>query len=130
MAAGKGRLVIGAWPHEGARPQVVDKGRIQDWEVRWDETGSVVAMWIAGARPKDPARSGCTRSTKRPVPSTWTSRCSTRPRRWPGSRSVAAASPGTAPAAGGDLTVEVLAWSGDSIGRIQLPTESGVTVVR
>jgi hypothetical protein len=36
----------------------------------------------------------------------------------------------SAPAEAGDTTVQVLAWSGTSVGRLELPTEDGVTVVR
>ena len=36
----------------------------------------------------------------------------------------------SAPADGGDTTVQVLAWKGDQIGRFELLTEDGTTVVR
>ncbi|MDQ2966097.1 MAG: hypothetical protein M3R57_09650, partial [Chloroflexota bacterium] len=71
--AGTGQLVLGAWPlvpppasegpvaspddsaapssspsTEPAAPvQVIDASAIRDWDARWDETGSHVAIWIA-----------------------------------------------------------------------------------
>ena len=36
----------------------------------------------------------------------------------------------SAPADGGDSTVQVLAWDGDTFGRLEILTEEGTTVVR
>ncbi len=43
-----GRLVLGAWPSTDAAPissQVLAEGPIDAWQVRWDNTGAVVAVW-------------------------------------------------------------------------------------
>ena len=126
----KGRLVLGAWPQDATRPQVLDKGRIRDWEVRWDETGAVVALWVAGDRPDAPgslslyvvdAETGAVNVDKPLLEDA---------EAFAGFSLRSGRLAWSAPAEGGDTTVEILAWSGDTIGRLQLPTESGVTVVR
>ena len=56
-----GRLVLVDWSPRGAAsggsprddPVVVAEGRIGEWDARWDETGRLLAVWIAD--PSDPA---------------------------------------------------------------------------
>jgi hypothetical protein len=126
----KGRLVLGAWPPDAARPQVLDKGKIRDWEVHWDETGAVVALWVAADRPD------ATGSLSLYVVDAETGAVNVDKPLLEDAEAFAGFSlrsgrlAWSAPAPGGDTTVEVLAWTGDTIGRLQLPTESGVTVVR
>jgi hypothetical protein len=127
---GAGRLVLGTWPHDGGTQQVVEKGKVRDWDVHWDEAGDVVALWTSRDDPGKPGRlslyvvdeeSGALNLDKPLLEDTPAfGGFSLRNGRlaW------------SAAADGGDATVNVLAWSGDTIGRLQLPSESGVTVVR
>jgi len=66
-----GRLVVGMWsaatgtPTDGSSPTppadqpsdrhetTIDAGQITDWDARWDETGTRLAVWIAD--PRDPS---------------------------------------------------------------------------
>jgi hypothetical protein len=102
---------------------------ITDWQVQWDPEGKLLAVWTTTGEPGEP-----------------------------GSLSLYAVDPGTgridrddpklgaeaafggfslrsgrltwaAPAEGGDSTVQVLAWEGDTFGRLEIPTEGGTTVV-
>jgi Putative zinc-finger len=128
---GAGRLVLAAWPagSDAGTPQVLHAGSLVDWDVRWDEGGTVLAVWTtkkdAGAAGSlslyaidaatgradldhplldaEPAFAGFSLEAGRLV--------------W------------SAPAEGGDATVQVFAWSGDSTGHVQLPTEQGTTIV-
>ena len=44
---GTGSLVLGAWPagSGSGKPQVLQSGPLGDWDVHWDEGGTVVAVW-------------------------------------------------------------------------------------
>jgi hypothetical protein len=45
----QGRLVLGAWPSSGAAAapsQVLAEGPLDAWQVRWDDTGAVLAVWV------------------------------------------------------------------------------------
>jgi hypothetical protein len=61
IEAGDGSLVIVDWSRPGAgvgggpnrEPTVVQEGPIRDWDARWDETGRLLAVWIAD--PSDPS---------------------------------------------------------------------------
>jgi hypothetical protein len=126
----RGELVLGAWPADDASKQVLGGNDLNDWAVRWDEDGTLVAVWTTNGGPDDA-----------------------------GALSLYTVDPGTgradldhpkldkaaafegfslrdgrltwsAPADGGDTTVQVLAWKGDQIGRFELLTEDGTTVVR
>ena len=130
---GDGRLVLGAWPERrlagAALQQVLATGIVRDWQARWDETGTALALWVSDAapvrRPPEPVR-GRSRDRGRRF-------CRAAARAEPAFEGFSLRSgrlAWSAPAGGGDTTVEVLAWSGDTIGRVQLPTESGVTVIR
>lgn len=151
-----GRLVLGAWPgltpdpqasaappespagtgpsagarQEAARQeQVLASGTIRDWQVRWDETGTAVALWItdgeAGAPGRlslyavDPATGAVNLAKPMLENAPAFDGFSLRDGRlaW------------SAPAESGEATVEVLAWSGDTVGQLRLPTESEVTVL-
>lgn len=60
----QGQLVLGTWPgstpgtpgisetpasQTTAEPQVLATGPLDGWQVRWDETGSAMAVWVAPA---------------------------------------------------------------------------------
>lgn len=60
----QGQLVLGAWPGStpsapgssgtpasaiATAPQVLATGPLDGWQVRWDETGSAMAVWVASA---------------------------------------------------------------------------------
>lgn len=44
----RGQLVLGAWPSTDGVPaesHILARGPLGDWQVRWDNTGTVVAVW-------------------------------------------------------------------------------------
>ncbi|HEU0242944.1 MAG TPA: hypothetical protein VFQ75_03500 [Candidatus Limnocylindrales bacterium] len=126
----KGRLVLERWPDGDADPQVLATTGLTDWQAQWDGTGRLLAVWTSTAGPgkpgvlslyavdprtgradlanpkldKEPAYAGFSIRNDR---LTW-----------------------SAPADGGDRTVQVLAWKGDTFGRLELLTGDGTTVVR
>ena len=124
-----GRLILGAWPDGGGDPQVLAEGPISDWDVQWDDSGSE-ACSLAGPRrdrrrreaqplPVDPAtgRADLDHPHLDAVPAIGGFALEPGRLAW------------SAPDQGGDTSVEVLAWSGDTFGRVSLPTENGSTIV-
>jgi dipeptidyl aminopeptidase/acylaminoacyl peptidase len=125
----EGRLVLGAWPDGTPDSQVLASGSVRDWQVRWDESGTALALWVSEAPAGEAGRLSLFAVD-------------------PGTGAVDLAKPllaeapayegfslrtgrmaWSAPADGGDTTLEVLGWSGTTVGQIQL-REDGVTVVR
>ncbi len=127
-----GRLVLAPWPagSGSGKPQVLHTGSLADWDVHWDEDGSVVAVWTVA---KDPAGVG---SLSLYTIDGTTGRANLDHPLLDGAPAFAGFSlesgrlVWSAPKDGGDTTVQVLAWSGDSVGgRVELPSKHGTTVV-
>ena len=113
----------------GGPAQVLASGRIRDWQVRWDETGTALALWVTDGAPDGPgtlslyavdAVTGIV-DLARPLLANAPA--------FDGFSLRDGRLAWSAPGPGGDNTVEVLAWSGDTVGQLQLPTETGVTVI-
>jgi hypothetical protein len=125
-----GRLVLDDWPAADSNPQVLATGPLADWDIKWDAEGTVVAVWTSTGGP------GAAGSLSLYAIEPGTGRADLARPLLDGASAFAGYSlePGrlawSAPAEGGDTTVQVLAWSGDAIGRLELPSEQGVTVVR
>jgi hypothetical protein len=122
-----GRVVIGAWPNaQGSTGQTLAKGQIADWQARWSDDGSAVAVWVdaqgkgsgklslyrvEGGAPDlanpmlngEPATAGFSLRTGRLA---WTT-------------------PSQTPA----QMVEVLAWSGKTTVRLEVPADGSGTVL-
>jgi hypothetical protein len=126
----RGELVLGAWPADGTTKQVLGGRGLVDWAVRWDEAGTLLAVWTTTAGPDEPG----TLSLYAVDPAT--GRADLDHPKLDGTPAFEGVSlrdgrlTWSAPADGGDTTVQVLAWKGDEIGRFELPTEDGTTVVR
>ena len=129
-APDKGKLVLAPWPKAGAENQVLADGPINDWEVLWDRDGSVVAVWVSDQGPDEVGRLSLypvDRETgladlKHPVLEDAPAFDSISLR--PGHLAW------SAPDVGGDTRVDVLAWEGSTLGRLQLSTIGGASVVR
>jgi hypothetical protein len=123
----RGRLVLDAWPNGAGDPQVLAEGPISDWDVQWDDSGTELAVWVArdGGVGKlslyaiDPAtgRADLDHPHLDAVPAIGGFALEPGRLAW------------SAPDQGGDTSVEVLAWSGNTFGRVSLPTENGSTIV-
>jgi len=126
----RGELVLGTWPADDSTKQILGGNELNDWAVRWDEDGTLLAVWTTNGGPDEAGALSLytvDRATGRADLD--------HPR-----LDKAAAFEGfslrdgrltwSAPADGGDTTVQVLAWKGDQIGRFELLTEDGTTVVR
>ncbi len=125
----KGRLVIGSWPAGTGDVQVLSRRAPASWQVRWGTDGSTVAVWTADedgesgtlnlyaideasgrvrlADPllrDEPALAGFSLEAGRLVYAT--------------------------PESGGSRDVWVFAWEGSSTGKVQLPGETEITVIR
>ncbi len=126
----RGRLVLGDWPNGGADAQVLADGSITDWDVQWSDDGTELAVWVSR---DDAAKLGkLSLFTVDPA----TGRVDLANPKLDAEPAFAgfALKPGrlawSAPAAGGDTSVEVLGWDGDSAGRVSLPAASGATILR
>jgi hypothetical protein len=126
----RGELVLGSWPADDSSKQVLGGNDLNDWAVRWDEDGTLLAVWTTNGGPDeagalslysvDPATGRADLDNPKLDKAAAFEGFSLRKGRltW------------SAPADGGDTTVQVLAWKGDQIGRFELLTEDGTTVVR
>jgi hypothetical protein len=126
-----GRLVLGAWPPAAgaAAPQVLARDPLSGWQVRWDDAGSVVAVWLAGANdsaggslslyPVNPAtgRADLAHPTLDAEPAA------------PGFSLRTGRLAWTTPGAGNSQMLQVLAWAGSTSQRFEVPAEQGTTVV-
>ena len=122
-----GRLLLGRWQQPGAKPSedpganadVLASGPVPDWDARWDETGTRLAVWIADREDPtvgklslygiDPSTGHIDKDNVL--------------------LDDAPAAPGFAIGSGrlvwavkgqGKTRVEVLAWSSDGVGRVEL----------
>jgi hypothetical protein len=126
----RGRLVIGSWPGSADDAQVVGRGDITDWEVRWDPAGTAVALWTAAGGSDEAGRL----SLYALDPDTGRARLASPLLR--DERAFAGFSLETgrlayaAPTDGGKRAVWILAWDGENLGKVKLPGEAGQTVVR
>ena len=130
-----GQLVLAGWP-DGAASQVLTTGVVRDWQVRWDESGTAVALWVTDGETGDAGRL----SLYQIDPSTGAVNLD---------KPLLAGAPAfegfslhhgrlawTAPTPGAsgddpeDTTVEVLAWSGESVGHLAVHGKRGAIVVR
>ncbi len=127
----KGRLVVGTWPDPAGEEQVLAKGSIADWQVRWAPDGSAVAVWTGGKRSSDTGVLDLYAVDPK------TGRVLLDTPLLDGAAAFEGFSLDTGrlawsnPGNGGDRTVHVLAWEGDTVlGGMELPGEAGATVVR
>ena len=124
-----GKVVAGAWPVAagGAALQVLAKGPLAAWQVRWADDGGAVAVWTAADKGSgklslyrvDPVTQTADLSDPMLDPTPANPDFSLRAGRlaW------------TTPAQGVPQVVEVLAWSGKTIGRFEVATDGSGTVV-
>ena len=110
----RGKLVLGDWPNGGADTQVLADGSLTDWDVQWSDTGEL-AVWVTR---DDAAKLGkLSLFTVDPA----TGRVDLAHPKLDAEPAFAgfALKPGrlawSAPAEGGDTSVEVLGWDGDAV---------------
>lgn len=125
-----GSLVLASWP-EGDVHQVLADGPLTDWEIRWDDDGTVIAVWVTDAGAKKPGRL----SLYAVDPQTGLADVADPMLRdEPAFRGFALDNGKlvwSSPKAGGGTEFVVVAWDGDTItGRATLPAEEGATVVQ
>ena len=124
-----GKLVAGAWPvGGGSTPQVLARGPLAAWQVRWSDDGTAVAVWtVASGKGNgklslfrvDPATTTADLANAMldPVPANPDFSLRNGRLAW------------TTPTSGVPQVVEVLAWSGKSVGRLEVPADGSGTVV-
>lgn len=128
----QGRLVLGHWSLTGAGDpsvQVLATDDVHDWQVRWDDAGRVVAVWIS----TDSAHEG--RLSLYAIDPRTGQADLAKPllageRALDGFSLESGRLAWAQPAPDGEAKVQVLAWNGDRIGRLELSTEDDATVVR
>jgi hypothetical protein len=52
----KGRLILGDWPDARGDGQVLAKGSLRSWEVRWSADGTVIGVWTTTGDASKPGR--------------------------------------------------------------------------
>ena len=119
----------GPSPDPGRPPQVLAVNGITEWRVRWDQAGTAVAVWIAG-----PDAAGAGRLSLYPFDAATGTADLAKPLLPPtpafgGFALRSGQLAWTAPAGDGATSVQVLAWSGDTVGQLELPADHGVTVL-
>lgn len=125
----RGKLVLGDWPNGGEDTQVLADGSVTDWDVQWSDSGDELAVWVTRddaaklgklslftvdpttgrvdlAHPKLDAESAFAGFALKPGRLAW-----------------------SAPADGGDTSVEVLGWDGELSGRVSLPATEGAAIL-
>jgi hypothetical protein len=127
----KGRLVLGAWPAEAsADVQVLARGEVDAFEVRWSEDGSAVAAWTGGDgvkasgsitiyavdRETGRAKLGAPILEDEPA--------------YAGFSVEAGRLVYAAPGKDGKRAVWVFGWHGATVGKVRLAGDAGTTVVR
>jgi hypothetical protein len=126
----RGELVLGTWPADDSNKQVLAGTDLTDWAVRWDEAGTLIGVWTTTGGPDDAG----TLSLYEVDPATGRADLDhpqlDKAPAYEGFSLRDGRLTWSAPADGGDTTVQVLAWKGDQIGRFELLTEDGTTVVR
>ena len=126
----RGQLILRAWPSGGGPAQVLAERGLTDWSVAWDEDGTRLAVWTTSGGPD---KAG---SLSLYAVDSATGRADLEHPQLDGAAAFGGFSmrngrlTWSAPADGGDTTVQVLAWQGDKIGRFELETQDGTTVVR
>jgi hypothetical protein len=126
----KGRLVLAGWPAAASDPQVLATGRLTDWDVHWDADGTVLGVWTTTGKPgkagslslyavdPDTGRADLDSPLIDAAPA------------FDGFSLRSGRLAWTAPAEGGDSTVQVAVWSGRDVNQLELQAEHGVKVVR
>jgi hypothetical protein len=126
----KGRLVLGEWP-SGDDEQVLARGALAAWEVRWNATGTVVGVWTTTE-----AGPGAGRLSLYPVdPTTGRARLDAPILEEVPAFAGFAVEDGRAvypgPGSDGARSLWVVAWrDGSVVGRVELDGEDGATVIR
>ena len=128
----RGQLVLGAWPSTDAAPaasHVLARGPLGAWQVRWDDTGTVVAVW------EDQGNGQSGRLTLYGVDAATGAPDLANPmldatRANPDFSLRAGRLAWTTPDQSGPQTVEVLAWSGKTVyPTMELPADGSGPVV-
>jgi hypothetical protein len=126
---GTGSLVLGPWGRDGETQQIAE-GPLDGWSVRWDPSGSVLAVWTAGSADGEPGSLSLYRADaggrsvdlEAPLLDAASAlagfRLDTDHLAWP------------ATGADGKRVVRVLAWNDEGVGVVELPSEGGGTIVR
>jgi hypothetical protein len=125
----KGRLVIGPWPAGTGDVQVLERRAPASWQVRWAPDGSAVGVWTADddgetgslslyAIDPDTGRASLSRPLLDDEAALAGFSLDAR-------RLVYAA-----PDKGDQRAVWVFAWEGDSAGKVRLPGDTEITVIR
>ena len=125
----RGRLVLGAWPDGAADAQVLTERDVTDWDVQWDDAGTRLAVWVA----RDGSDEAGQLSLYTFDPATGRADLDHPLLDKAPAYAGFALHPGrlawSAPADGGDTSVEIMAWDGTSVGTVSLPAESDTTIL-
>jgi hypothetical protein len=112
-----------------AGPQVIADGPIDGWQARWDEGGTLLAIWLHQGNAEQPGR-----LSLYPIDPATGLAVLAHPLldSAPAAQGISLRSGRlvwSGPGASGRDAVQVLAWNGTEVGRLELPADQGATVV-
>ncbi|HEY3336484.1 MAG TPA: hypothetical protein VGK16_14720 [Candidatus Limnocylindrales bacterium] len=126
----EGRLVLEPWPAGDDEPQVLATTGLTDWQAEWDAKGRLLAVWTSTAAPGKPGVLSLYAVDPKTGRADLANPKLDRAPAYAGFSIRKGRLTWSAPADGGDRTVQVLAWKGDTFGRLEILAGDGTTVVR
>jgi hypothetical protein len=125
-----GRLVLGSWPAGDGESQVLARTGLTDWQAQWDGAGRLLAVWTSTAAAGKPGELSLYAVDPETGRADLDSPRLDRAPAYAGFSIRNGRLTWSAPADGGDRTVQVMAWKGDTFGRFEILSDGSTTVVR
>ena len=103
---------------------------LSDWQAQWDRTGKLLAVWTSSAAPGKPGELSLYVVDPKTGHADLANPKLDKAPAYAGFSMRNGRLTWSAPADGGDRTVQVLAWKGDTFGRFEILSDGSTTVVR
>jgi len=110
--------------------EILASGALRDWQVRWDETGTALAVWVATGTAGMPGSLSLYAVNPVTGEANLASPLLNGAAAYEGFTLSGGRLTWSAPTSGGSSAVEVLAYAGSTIGQLELPFSPGTTLVR
>ena len=110
--------------------EILASGALRDWQVRWDETGTALAVWVATGTAGMPGSLSLYAVNPVTGEANLASPLLNGAAAYEGFTLSGGRLTWSAPTSSGSSAVEVLAYAGSTIGQLELPFSPGTTLVR